>query len=490
MRVVKRLNNMFEFFLLIIVSGIIFYSCNRSVSVTPPDAPPPNGLIYVATNPQGFQVYLNGKERRRVTPDSITWLSSGAYQITLKKNLFRDTTFYVNVVEGKKESVFIDYLNNASMLGSIFCDSKPENAEIIINDSSTGILTPATLTNILPGNYEIRYHIANYQDDSVYITVSSNMTASVSMFLLDTLLWRQYSTGNSSIKTDNLTSIGIDQNDVLWVGTESLGVLSFDGKAWGGSQVYPSLPSQHINCITRDNNNVMLFGTDNGLVAYDGSLAYMYGFKTSGLPSYFIAAVSTDNNGNWYIGTKGGVTKTFISNGVRNWTTYQVSYVPDNNISCLLYDNSGNLWVGTSDNGLSRINDNGVRMYNTGNTNLVNNDIRAIAQSPSGTVWVGFGSNPVYGGGLSYYDGTSWHNVGFIPSSSQTNAIYIDQNDTKWIGTDQGLIKVTSSSGVTIFNKSNTGMNINDVTGIVPDSRGNIWISTYGGGLVEYKGSR
>ncbi len=487
-------NKAIKYFPLFFLTGIIFYSCSRQVSVTPPDAPPPTGFIYVSTKPEGFQIYLNGKEQRRVTPDSIKWLNSGVYQITLRKDLYRDTSIYIKVDEGFKDSVFVDYSLNSSMTGSIYCFSNPPNAEIFINDSSTGKFTPATLTNIIPGNYEVRFHIPDYRDDSVYVTVysgSGSFTNTVMMTLLDTLLWNQYTTGNSQIGSNNLTAIGIDQNDVIWVGTAGEGVFSFNGSTWGGNQLYAILPDKNINCITVDNNNEMFFGTNRGFVTYDGSQEQMYGFKTSGLPDFRIKSICFDNSGNWYIGTLGGVTKSSLFNGVRTWTTYGDSMVPDNNINCLLCDNSDNLWVGMNSKGLSIINKSITdwQLVNNYNSHITNDNIRALAISPAGTVWVGFGSNTIYGGGLSFYDGTSWHNVGYIPSTSQTNAIFIDKNDTKWVATDQGLVEITASNKVTIFNQANTNLPINDVTGVAGDSKGNIWISTYGGGLVEYKGN-
>ena len=491
MRSKLKLKLAIKYFSTILITGMLFFSCGRQVSVTPPDAPAPSGSIMVNSNPEGFQVYLNGKERRRVTPDSITWLSNGTYQITLKKDLFRDSSFFVNVIEGKQESVFIDYSGNASMQGSIFCDSSPEKAEIFLNDRNTGILTPATLFNIIPGNYEVRYHLTNYRDDSVNISVNSGSSSKVSMMLLDTLLWQQYSTDNSLIKTNNLTCIGIDKNDVIWVGTDDQGVLSFNGNTWGGSQIYASLPDKHINCIAVDNNNIMFFGTNHGFVTYDGSVPIMYGFKTSGLPDFTVEAISFDNAGNWYIGTHGGATKSYIINGVRNWYTYGDSMVSDKQITSLLCDNFDNLWVGMNSQGISIINKDvsNWQLINNNNSNIESNKIRSLAESPSGTIWVGFASNSYNGGGLSYYDGTVWHNVAFIPFASQTNAILIDKNNTKWVATDQGLVKITASSNVTNFNQANTSLAINDVTGVAQDSKGNIWISTYGGGLVEYKGN-
>ncbi len=474
--------------LVILTTGVLLYSCARQVSVTPPDAPPPSGYIYIDSNPQGFQIYLNGKERRRATPDSLTWLSTGTYQITLKKDLFRDSTFWVNVVEGKRESVFINYSNNPSMLGSIYCDSSPEKAEVFINDSSTGLFTPVKIQNVVPGSYEVRYHIKNYRDDSVNVDVRSNNTSLVSMFLLDTLLWDQYSTANSPIGTNNLTCIGIDKNDVVWIGTDDQGVVSFDGNSWGGKQVYSILPSKHINSITVDKNNVMFFSTSNGFVTYNGSVEHMYGFKTSGLSNFTVESICFDHSDNWYIGTQGGVCKSTMGN---TWTTYGDSMVSDSHINCVLCDNSDNLWVGMNSTGISVINNSITdwQNFNNNNSHLINNNIRALAKSPAGDIWVGFGTDLMSGGGLSYFNGTNWNNVHYLPYGSQTNAIYIDKNNTKWVATDQGLVEITASSNVTLFNKTNTGLEINDVTGVTGDSKGNIWISTYGGGLVEYKGN-
>ena len=493
-------NKAIIFFSLFILTGIIFNACNRQVSVTPPDALPPNGFVYVSSEPEGFQIYLNGKQQRRITPDSIKWLSSGTYQITLKKDLFRDTSFYVNVKEGNKNSVFVNFTDNALFLGNIFCDSKPEKAEIFLNDKNTGAVTPSTLYEILPGNYEVRYHLQNYQDDSVNITVSSGNTSNVSMSLLDTLMWQIYNTTNSPIKINDLTCIGVDKNDVVWVGTEGYGVMSFNGSTWSGSQLFPVLPDKNINCITVDNNNVMFFGTNRGFVTYDGSQEKVYSYRTAVLPDYTINAICFDSSGNWYIGTLGGVSKSIMLNGARIWTTLGISLapdalgrnpmVPDGHINCLICDNDQNLWVGMNSMGISIIKKDNTdwQLDNNNNSHILNDNIRAFALSPSGSVWVGFGYNG-YSCGLSYYDGASWHNIGFLPTYSQTNAIFIDKYNTKWVATNQGLVEITSTSKVTTFNKATTNLPIDDVTGIAQDSKGNIWISTYGGGLVEYKGN-
>ena len=478
---------------IIIIIGIALYSCGRQVSITPPDAPPPSGYIYINSNPKGFDIYLDGNDRRRLTPDSLTWLSNGIYKITLKKDLFRDSSFNINIVEGEKKSVYIDFSKNPLMVGSIYCTSNPAGAEIFINDLSTGKLTPATLNNILPGNYKIRYSLRNHQDASQNVSVSSYNLSSVNMTLIDTSIWRVFNTNNSSIKTDNLTCLSVDKNDVVWIGTDSRGVISFNGNIWGGSEVTGSLLDWHINCIAVNNKNIKFFGTNNGFVTYDGSHTQIYTTPMQGtapLPSPIITAIAFDNSGNWFIGTQGGLIKSFMDQNTRAWLNYD-SFLPDKFITSLFYDNAANLWVGTHGYGIAKSDtNNNWEYFFTGNSPLINNFIRAFAQAPSGDIWVGFGSSVVLGGELAVYNGTTWQNYFVIPSSSQTSSLLVDKNNFKWAATDQGLVKFNTSSNAIIFNYYNTGININNATGIAQDSKGNIWISTYGGGLVEYKGNQ
>ena len=478
---------------------MILNSCNQKVSVTPPDSPPPNGYIYITSNPKEFHIYLDGKARRRATPDSLKWLKTGTYLITLKKDLFRDTSFSADIVEGIKKSKFVDLTKDPLMLGRLYCDSRPEGAEIFVNDSSTGKLTPYTLKNIIPAYYEVRYHLKNHSDDSVNVPVSSNNLSKTFKILVDTTLWTDYTEENSGIggnyltgiRSNYLTCINIDKQGVIWVGTDSLGVKSFDGYNWGGQYIYPALPGKEVTCIAVNTDNTKFIGTGGGFVTHNGTMETVYGpYGTEILPSLFVTAINFDNADNWYFGTTGGLTQSGISNGIRYWYTYSTNQLLYSWITAVFYDTFGNLWVGMHDKGIAKMDSYGNwKTINTSTNSIINNYVRAFAESPSREIWVGFGKETASGGGLSYYNGTSWQNVYTLPPSCQTNAIFIDQNDVKWVATDQGLVRFTNSADVTVFNYDNTGLNINDATGVAQDSRNNIWISTYGGGLIEYKGN-
>jgi len=490
MKIEKLLKNIkFIFRVLITIYILIFIpSCSKDVSVTPPDAPPPTGIIYLDSNPEGFQIYVNNVEKGRNTPDSLTWLGPGIYNITLKKKLFKDSTFSVNVSDGGKYSLSVDFTKNSSMLGSISCTSNPTNAEILINDSSTGYTTPCDIQNIVPGNYQVRFHLPGYRDDSVFILVSSSSYTTAYKFLIDTVLWQDYTPANSSIPTGNLTCVTVDNKNIVYAGTSAYGCLSFDGKNW--TKYYNSLGYQ-INCCTVDNNNILLYGTPRGVVAFNGTTSNEYGFKTSGLTDFRVQTIAVDKNGNWFIGTQGGLNEAYQPSGSLSWVTFPADQdISSKYITTSAVDNNNNVWVGMLNDGVAKAGKyNNVEYYTNLNSKLLSNNVTAIAAGPAGDVWIGYGLDNNFGHGLTCINDSTWTTYNSaIPSYSKVSSIFIDSKNVKWVGTNQGLVMFTSPTSYTLFNYDNTGLNINGVTGIAEDPHGNIWIST-NTGLYEYKGS-
>ena len=470
-----------------------FSSCTKDVSVSPPDMPPPNGYLFINSYPTGFQIYLNGLPRRRVTPDSLTWLSTNSYTITLKKNLFRDTSFSIDIVEGKKKDIFIDFSKNPAMLGSINLTSTPSKASVFINDSNTSKITPVVLTGLFPGIYYIKFHIANHRDDSVLVSVSSGTVVSAQKTLVDTTLWQDYTTANSNITTNQLTCIATDKNNEIWIGTPGLGLMKFDGTNWSNliDNTPASAAHDTINCITIDDNNHIWAGTEfGGVLDVSGSSIRQYGFMSSGLPDFRIKSIAADNNGNVYLGTPAGLCRTWIDNtGNRNWHTYttnELSFLQyDSWITALAVDANQVVWIGLESAGIG--NSTG-KLYESSHSSIINNNITALAASGI-EVWAGHAAGQVFGTGLSYFDGANWQKLYPLPIQSFAQTIFIDHLGNKWIGTNKEVVKLSGLTTATVFDYSTTGLNLTDIRGITEDQSGNIWIATYGGGLIKYKGN-
>ncbi len=495
--------NIVKFFAKLMFASALFFlstfsSCTKDVSVTSPDAPPPNGYVFINSYPAGFQIYLNGLPRRRATPDSLTWLSTNSYSITLRKNLFRDTSFTINIVEGIKKSVFVDYSKNPSMLGSISLTSNPANATVFINDSNINKTTPVTINNLMPGNYLIRFHAPNHRDDSTIVVVSSSNTTSAQKTLVDTTLWSEFNSSNSSVPTNQLSCIAIDNDNTVWMGTPGWGLLKFDGKSWENliNQI-PGLASHDtINCIYVDKNNHKWVGTEfGGVLDVFNNNIQAYGFMSSGLSDFRVTAITSDIEGTMYFGTQGGLNYSNIDgSGNRTWKSYSNTLlsIPSNEhwITALAFDANQNLWIGTKSSGIVKFNnrDESGTLYQFTSSNLINNVITSIVTSGA-DVWAGHGPSSIFGTGISHFNGTSWEKVYPIPQDSYVQCIFIDRLNNMWIGTNKGLVKYGQGSDV-LFDSGSTGLNMDDVRGIAEDQAGNIWIATYSDGLIEYKGNK
>jgi hypothetical protein len=70
--------------------------------------------------------------------------------------------------------------------------------------------------------------------------------------------------------------------------------------------------------------------------------------------------------------------------------------------------------------------------------------------------------------------------------SNWVNAIAIDKQNNKWIGTREGLAKFDDVSW-SVYNISNSGLPENNIWAITIDAQGNKWIGTYWGGLAVYR---
>ena len=128
-----------------------------------------------------------------------------------------------------------------------------------------------------------------------------------------------------------------------------------------------------------------------------------------------------------------------------------------------------------------------VRVFNTENSGLPYNNVTSIAIDAQGNKW--FGTSI---GAVAKFDDTKWavydYSNSSLPFNCDINSIEIDNEGNKWFGTydrsvwggDGGLVKFDNSNW-TIYNKSNSGLPNNTVTGIAIDKLGNKWIATHKG---------
>ncbi len=237
------------------------------------------------------------------------------------------------------------------------------------------------------------------------------------------------------------------------------------------------LPSNIISAIAQDKNDFIWIGTSNGLCRYDGHRFIT--FKREGsnsLPANEISALLIDGDFIW-VGTWKGLCKV-------NTLTFEVVPVDmkGNNVIRALCKKGDDIWVGTT-NGLIKYSKDGLIEYNTSNSNISHNTIRAIHPDKYGNLWVG-----------------TYDKVNKLPKEKNSfiqidlkgdykpelkNNLITDikpnlSNDSLiWIGTETGLCELNVFSGRhRSYNERNARLSNEVVKNIYTDHEGNLWLGT------------
>ena len=166
--------------ILFAVTSLLMVSCSKEDNpVTNPEAM--KGILFIESSPSGAEIWLQGVNTSQLTPDSLTDLTPGSYIVTLKFQSYNDTTFVVDIEEGKLTSVIVTLMSKP---GGIYLSSSQPNAEIWLDGINTSQLTPDTLTNLNPGSYSITLKLHNYKDTTFVVSVNGGQITSMTVTLM------------------------------------------------------------------------------------------------------------------------------------------------------------------------------------------------------------------------------------------------------------------------------------------------------------------
>lgn len=247
------------------------------------------------------------------------------------------------------------------------------------------------------------------------------------------------------------------------------------------------LSQSSILCMLQDSKGFLWFGTYDGLNRYDGR--HMKVYTKSKLPDSIsdgnIRALYEDRSGVLWVGTKSGGLNEYN----RKTDTF-LNFTPDKKNpdaisgktgTCIYEDSKGQLWIGT-ESGLNLFDRTSRTFKNFQHTNnptsISSNEIRSIYEDMQGRLWIGTA------GGLNLFIEKGHEFKHFFNNPDDSNSLcgdtilcfYQDKKDQLWIGTKKGLAIFDSAKQTfkTIF----SSLEIND---IFKDRSGNLWIGTLEG---------
>lgn len=255
------------------------------------------------------------------------------------------------------------------------------------------------------------------------VTVNENDTTDVR--IRD--IWTVYNTVSSSIPSNDLYSVIVDHDNVLWALTAKNSVTTFNGSAWQEYTAQNSkLPLSKINTIVQSSDQTIWIGTQMGLVK-----------------------IKNDQ-----------------------WTVYD-SALPNSSITDITFDNNNMLWYCTF---------NGCVEYTGTDWVFHNGGDAAKIMSFNNSICFDRNNNPFVGGanGLFTRNAAQWAviTIPVLPENDQeVYDITIDVNNTIWLATDRGIVYKTHDQWG-IYNVSNSGLPSDAIQCIAKDTKGNIWAGT------------
>ena len=282
-----------------------------------------------------------------------------------------------------------------------------------------------------------------------------------------------------------------DKSGIIWIGTDN-GLLKLNPKTFELEKEFKLGTS--VIYISQWGNN-LIFSNNDGVYQFNEKESSAHKISNViGGKSIFV-----DDNNLWVASFKKGIfvynlskenTISASSNSIK-WNSRKNDFM-NYNVSSLLKDNSGLIWIGTSGGGVEVYNPKGqffkhyTATKNKGS--LSHKTVRSVLEDNYQNLWIG-----TENGGLNFLpkEHKNNYNKGFIsilPNHSFVTVLNLDKkNDRVWVGLPAGIKIFSAKTGEEIYLPKNSFNGINAVFSILIDSKGVVWVGTYGKGLWRLK---
>jgi signal transduction histidine kinase/ligand-binding sensor domain-containing protein/CheY-like chemotaxis protein len=316
----------------------------------------------------------------------------------------------------------------------------------------------------------------------------------------------------SSLSKDRVTVLFQDRTGVVWVGTAGGGLDRWHPLDWslghykGG---LAGLSNEVVHAFGEDKDGLLYVGTLGGLNVLDRAKGTNRVFRNDpqdpfSLSDDRVTAVLLDSQQAIWVGTVAGGLNRQLS-GTDRFEHFMADEadpdsLPNDVIMTIFEDRLGTIWVGTYGGGLSKFDRNSGTFLNYQNEDgnplsLSGSRVSTITEDPSGGLWVG-----TWGDGLNFFDPDSEQFRQFHHDPARSNSLssdeilslYMDPSGVLWIGTQGGglnrLQRLEAETEATTFTRYSEydGLPNDVVYGILPDSQGDLWVSTIQG-LSRFK---
>ncbi|MEM7103836.1 MAG: two-component regulator propeller domain-containing protein [Bacteroidota bacterium] len=307
-----------------------------------------------------------------------------------------------------------------------------------------------------------------------------------------------------------INALIVGKNGNIWVGTNSKGILKFETETPYFNHISDfrlgsdegRKPLSSVSAIANPIGHLLWVGTWEGLKCFDRELNQFINYSKS-FPELNqfkhtgIRMLQTHESTLLLSNYKGLWIWDINKRSVRHFTSSEVPDAPgalsSNGISWVAHSGDNQFWVAT-DYGLNLLDiesgESSKYFHNAKlNTSLSNHAVSSVLQQKDGTVWAG-----TIGGGLNKLIPAENNTATFIHYNLQSdnedpahklmtvNVLFEDSKECLWVGTySRGLLRYNKTSDKLEAVKTTDGLPIPNISGILEDGNGNIWISSNDG---------
>lgn len=275
-----------------------------------------------------------------------------------------------------------------------------------------------------------------------------------------------------------------DDDGVVWIGT-SVGLFSYDGEKLVKFSVDVGVPVGGIRTISRDSEGVLWLGTERaGVVLVDafGARKLEFPERFEFLNSAYVRDLLVDDTEVW-IGTydQGLARYSKENHLVRTYSSADLGIA---RVRALLKTNDGSILIG-SDNGLHVWKDNVFNSYGDRRQDgLANKIILDLFQDQGGVVWVA-----TYSGLVRFNKQTpvlKFLSLEGLEAEDVVVSFSEHSSGRVAIATYSGIAEWDPKKG-TISDMLNANSIADQVTSVLYDGRGSLWVGTFSNGLLEMR---
>ncbi len=301
---------------------------------------------------------------------------------------------------------------------------------------------------------------------------------------------------SSTLSANHIVSIVEDRQGQLWIGIYAGGIARLNPET-GDVYHYPyksgdlhGLSSNNVAALFIDRQNKLWVGTLGDGICYFSLNASKWGHQKiftedNGSQALLVALIEDRRKTLWAGVYGGGVSRYNPDTGQLKHYYHDDSdpySLSDSRVMALYEDSRETMWVGTS-NGLNRFDATRERFVPYKNGAL---DILAIAEDHEGRLWIGS-----LDAGLSWLDRDSGQLVRFNGGQIDwgVRVLHAGRDGTLWIGSTRGLTRLRQDKTLTHYRHNSEdpdSISHDHISSIYQDSRGLLWVGTFGGGLNRF----